>query len=364
MKINNKFLVILIVLVLILPVSQQSYAQVSFANTEIEIIVPFRKDGGTDRWARFWAPLLANELPGNPKINIKNVTGEGSTKGANEFQELSKGDDNKFYILASSASTMFPYLFGDDRVNYDYKTMEALIVSPTGAVVYAHPDIVYNDKGLNFIKDDAKLKFRILGPTQVGMLMLLSFNLLDDDYEVEFGGSGASELFGSFVEGESNVDMQTTSSFLVNVKPLIDEDKAVPLFSLGVVSKVGGIMRDRNFPVIPHFSEYLAANNNRVAKRSLRDTWKQLFLAGFPTQKMLLISDYVDDTYKKAYHDAIARVFANSDNWPISHEEILGDYDQYYGEDAQELLAETLVVSPRLIRNYKKWVKQETDIDI
>ena len=347
-----------------LPFTQQSIAQVTFANTEIEIIVPFRKGGGTDRWARFWAPLLTDELPGNPRVKIKNVTGGGSTKGTNEFQELSEGVDNTFYLLASSASTMFPYLFGDRRVNYDYDTMEALIVSPTGALVYAHPDIVSNVRGNFRIKPDSQLNFRILGPTQVGMLLLLSFSLLEENYQVTFGGNGASELFRSFRDGASNVDLQTTTSYLVNVKPLIDDNKAVPIFSLGVVNNSGEVIRDRNFPDVPHFAEYLSAANNRISARELRSVWNQLFLAGFPTQKMLLIGSNVEDRYKQAYHDAIERIFANSDNWPNSHEEILGDYDQHIGLDAQRLLEDTLVVSPALIDNYKKWVKQETNIDI
>ncbi|MDD9980299.1 MAG: hypothetical protein OXU81_02900, partial [Gammaproteobacteria bacterium] len=56
-----------------------------FKGKRIEWIIPFKEGGGSDTWARFYAPLLSANLPGNPVVAVKNIPGGGSTKGANQF---------------------------------------------------------------------------------------------------------------------------------------------------------------------------------------------------------------------------------------------------------------------------------------
>ncbi|MEM9439643.1 MAG: tricarboxylate transporter, partial [Pseudomonadota bacterium] len=93
-------------------------AQVSFEGETIEWIIPFSEGGGSDKWARFYAPLLSEALPGQPAIQVKNMPGAGSTKGANFFASRAKPDG--MTILGTSGSTQFPYLLGDPRVKFDY----------------------------------------------------------------------------------------------------------------------------------------------------------------------------------------------------------------------------------------------------
>ncbi|MGI9500952.1 MAG: tricarboxylate transporter, partial [Geminicoccaceae bacterium] len=47
-------------------------AEVSFEGETVEWIIPFSEGGGSDKWARFYAPLLSEALPGNPTIVVKN----------------------------------------------------------------------------------------------------------------------------------------------------------------------------------------------------------------------------------------------------------------------------------------------------
>ena len=41
-------------------------AEVDFAGKTIEWVIPFSETGGSAKWANFFAPLLSEELPGNP----------------------------------------------------------------------------------------------------------------------------------------------------------------------------------------------------------------------------------------------------------------------------------------------------------
>ena len=53
-----------------------------FAGKTIEWVIPFSVGGGSDVWARFFAPLLAEQLPGRPTVVVKNVPGGGSITGS------------------------------------------------------------------------------------------------------------------------------------------------------------------------------------------------------------------------------------------------------------------------------------------
>lgn len=56
-----------------------------FSGETVEWIIPFKEGGGSDKWARLYAPYLARALPGQPNVIVKNVGGGGSTTGANQF---------------------------------------------------------------------------------------------------------------------------------------------------------------------------------------------------------------------------------------------------------------------------------------
>ena len=137
-----------------------SPAQVAdFACKTIEWIIPFSEGGGSEEWARFYAPLLQEALPGKSDIVVRNMPGAGSTKGANYFAARVKPDG--LTIFGSSGSTQFPFLLGDPRVKFDYadwhivlapgSVADGLIDRPEGSparIVIEHPsgtiDVVFD----------------------------------------------------------------------------------------------------------------------------------------------------------------------------------------------------------------------------
>ncbi len=115
------------VAVLAMPMSLNAQ---DFAGETIEWTVPFGVGGGTDVWARFFAPQLSQALPGKPTVVVLNVPGGGSISGANQFATRASHDG--LSILGTSASTQYPAILGDPRVRYDYADWTAVLASPTG----------------------------------------------------------------------------------------------------------------------------------------------------------------------------------------------------------------------------------------
>ena len=337
-------------------------AEVDFTGKVITLIVPFNTGGGTDRWARFWASLVSSELPGNPEIRIKNVTGGGSTKGANEFHETAT--DDGMLLFASSASVVFPFLLGDRRVKYSLNDWKPLLASSTGGVVYADPEVVDSEQDPARIKPGKKLNFLVQGPTQLGVLMLLSLDMLGYEYTANFGASGSSAIFRNFRDGGANIDMQTTASYKVNVTRLVEKGSAYPLFSFGVSSPTGEIRRDPNFPGIPHFQEYLEKVRGEKPKGQIDDAWNQLFYAAFPAQKILFLPKNTKPEVLETYFAAIARVLEKEHEWPNSKRDLLGEYELYSGQEAETLVEQLQIMSLSVVDWYRGFIKEVSGISI
>ena len=114
-----------------------------------------------------------------------------------------------------------------------------------------------------------------------------------------------------FESGEATIDYQTSSSYLKNVAPMVEEGKAVPMMTWGSLASNGDIVRDPTFPDIPTFKEVCEATAGCETSGEAWDAWKAFFIAGFPAQKLAFLpgdtpKDVVD-AYTAAFADVQAR---------------------------------------------------------
>lgn len=315
-------------------VPQIAAAEADFSGETIEFIIPFAPGGGSDTWARFNAPLLQKYLPGNPTVVVVNEPGGGSTKGANVFATRARPDG--LTILGTSASTQFPYLLKDPRARYDYQDWTPVMVAPTGGVVYTTPDL-----GLTGPQDIAKLKGQKLvyasqGATSLDLVPLLAFRLMGLETQHVFGFKGRGDGRLAFERGETNIDYQTSSAYLKNVQPLVDEGKAIPLFSWGVLNEAGELMRDPTFPDLPHFGEAYQMLTGKPPSGPEYDAYFAFFAAGFPAQKMVVVPKDTPAEIVAAYQKAFEDMKADPE-YQASAEAVLGDYEQVTGPLADAL---------------------------
>lgn len=324
--------------------------KVDFGGERVEWIVPFKEGGGSDTWARFYAPKLSENLPGQPPVVVKNIPGGGSTKGANQFAR--RADSDGLDIMGTSGSTQFPYLLGDPRVQYDYKDWTPVLASPTGGVFY-----VSSELGINSAADLGKLqgvelKFASQGATSLDLIPLLAMKVLDIDVKAIFGmqGRGAGRL--AFERGEVNVDYQTSSAYLSKVQPLVDEGKAVPIMSWGVLDAEGNLQRDPTFPDLPHFAEAYEMMHGEPPKGTAFRVWKTFFAAGFAAQKGLFLPKDTPQEVLDAWTTAVEKT-VSSESFKAKSREVLGDYAQLTGERARKAFA----IAMDMTEADKEWVR-------
>ena len=268
-------------------------AEADFAGKTVEWVIPFKEGGGSDKWARFYAPLLAEALPGQPTIVVKNVPGAGSTKGANFFAERAKPDG--LTILGTSGSTQFPFLLGDPRVRYDYADWNIVLATATGGVAYLPKDLADRwAKDPMDVIENVDFIYGSQGATRLDLVPLLAWEMLGMKVEPVFGikGRGAGRLM--FERGEANIDYQTSSSYLSGVVPLVEAGQAVPIMTWGALDESGAIVRDPTFPDIPTFKEVYAEIKGEEPSGEAWEAWKAFFVAGFPAQKMVFLPKGAD----------------------------------------------------------------------
>ena len=331
-----------------------------FSGETVEWIIPFGEGGGSDKWARFYAPLLSKALPGEPTVVVKNVPGAGSTKGANFFARRAKPDG--LTILGTSGSTQFPYLLGDKRVKYEYKDWEVVLATPTGGVAYFSPSTGAKN-ARELVDQKVELLYGSQGATSLDLVPLLAFELIGFDVEPIFGMKGRSAGRLAFERNETNIDYQTSSAFLSKSQPLVDEGKAIPLFSWGALDAQGNIVRDPTFPDLPSFPEAYENVKGEKPSGPAWKAWKTFFIAGFPSQKMVFLpkgtaKEIVDD-----YVNALNKVI-DAPGFSASSAKRLGVYPQFTGAEARSNLNAVLNIDPESAAWVKSWLKRRFNANL
>lgn len=336
-------------------------AEVDFSGKTIEWTIPFSETGGSAKWANFFAPLLAESLPGKPNVVVKFMPGAGSTKGANWFQQQRHKDGT--VLFGSSGSTQFPYLLNDPRVRYEYADWNPVMASGTGGVAYLNPEAAKRfDGSANNLKDTVFI-YGNQGATRLDLIPALAWKMLGMRVEHVMGVKGRGDGRKMFESGEATIDYQTSSSYLSNVAPLVEEGKAVPMMTWGSLDSSGNIVRDPTFPDIPTFKEVCGKTDGCSASGPAWEAWKAFFIAGFASQKLAFLPAGTPQEYIDAYAAAFDKVRARPDFGKISAKR-LGKYPMYVGGEAKDALAGAISVSPSAKKFVKGWLKDEFGVSL
>jgi tripartite-type tricarboxylate transporter receptor subunit TctC len=342
-------------------VAPAASAETDFAGKQITWIIPFKVGGGSDVWSRLYAPFMQKYLPGNPVVAVKNMPGGGSITGGNHFEQRVRKADG-LTIFGSSGSTSFPYLLGNSKVKYDFAKYHIVFASPTGGVAYIKPDLGVKTaadlKGLT-----AELAYASQGATSLDIVPLLAFDMLGLNVKAVFGYKGRGSGRVAFEQGEVNIDYQTSTAYIKNVRPLIEQGLGVPLMTWGVLDKEGNVVRDPIEPDLPCFPEVYEMVHGKKPSGPAWNAWKTFMVAGFGVQKAMWLPQKTKPEIVTAYREAAAKVIADAEFQGVV-EKSLGGYKQLAGEDARKAFDQVLSVSAEDKAWVLKWIKDKYDVEV
>lgn len=336
-------------------------AEVDFSGKTIEWVIPFSETGGSAKWANFFAPLLSEELPGNPTVVVKFMPGAGSTKGANWFQEQEHEDGT--LLFGTSGSTQFPYLLGDPRVRYEYSDWVPVMASGTGGVAYLNPDDGTKfDGSANNLKD-IDFIYGSQGATRLDLVPLLAWQMLGMNVEPVFGIKGRGDGRLMFERGEATIDYQTSSAYLGASADLVANGQAVPMMTWGALDDDGNIVRDPTFPDIATFKEVCEATEGCETSGEAWDAWKAFFIAGFPVQKIGFLPAGTPDDVRVTYEQAFDAIRKRDDFAEIASARV-GKYPVFVGDGAAKATKEGTTVSPEAKAFVTNWLQEAYGVSL
>ena len=357
---RKKWILISMVFFLVSLGVSPSVQGVDFSGKTIKWIIPFKVGGGSDVWSRLYAPFFQKYLPGNPTVAVQNMPGGGSITGGNYFHTKAKADG--LTVFGSSGSTSFPYLLGVSAVKYDFAQYHIVFASPTGGIAYIKPEYgVKSAKDLKGFKE--KLAYASQGATSLDIIPLLAFEMLGLDVKAVFGYKGRGAGRVAFEQGETNIDYQTTTAYIKNVRPLVKQGLAVPLMTWGVLDEKGNVVRDpaeRNLPCFPEAYEMV---HGRKPSGPTWQSWKTFFIAGFGVQKAMWLPTKTSPEVVRAYRTAAAKVLADPEFKKVIKKS-LGGYQQLAGEEARQAFNEVLSVPPESKTWLLNWLKDRYDVTV
>lgn len=340
----------MLVLALLVAASVPLQAQPAYyAGKTIEILVPFGAGGGTDIETRFLAPFLEKHIAGNPRITVRNMPGGGSILGANWYVQNAKADG--LQVLATSGSTVIPFILGVSRVQYDFSRLKLVKVNGVGGVVYVSPRTGIT-AAKDLLKPGAPLVYGGISATGLDLTTLLLFEVLGVNVRAVLGFEGRGPARLAFERGETTIDYQTTPAYLTQVVPLIKEGKAVPLMSFGFLNERGAMVRDPAAPDLPTPYEVYQALYERKPDGLLR--WKALVTmvsAGFAYQKALWVPQGTPDEALQALREGIDRM--NRDiQFKVQSKQVLEGYTVFRGDQLEPAVHKSM----RITLDVKKFI--------
>jgi tripartite-type tricarboxylate transporter receptor subunit TctC len=342
-------------------VASPALAEVDLSGKTVEWVIPFSETGGSAKWANFFAPLLSEELPGNPTVVVKFMPGAGSTKGANWFQEQEHKDGT--LLFGSSGSTQFPYLLNDPRVRYEYNDWNPVMATGTGGVAYLNAeDGAKFDGSANGLKDTDFI-FGSQGATGLDLVPLLAWEMLGMSVEPVFGIKGRGDGRLMFERGEATIDYQTSSGYLGGSVDLVATGTAVPMMTWGALDESGMIVRDPTFPDIPSFKEVCEATEGCETSGVAWDAWKAFFISGYPSQKIAFLPKGTPDEVIDTYVAAFQAVRSRPDFSEISAKRV-GEYPMFVGAGAQNATEQATSVSAEAKAHVLEWLKSSYGVEL
>lgn len=312
------------------PVQAQEF---DFSGQTIELIVPFGPGGGSSVHARLFAPLLEQELPGNPTIVIRNIEGGGSVRGINQFAQRAQPDG--LTLASLGIGTYYAYMLGVPTVEYPLPDFIPILASPFGLLTYGRVDYGLTGDPVSDIQHlrDNPPVYVGDNPTGSDMPAVYCFDLLGIPVQAVWGVS-RGESRQAFMRGESQVNLDNLASWESDLAPMIEDGIMVPIFTMGFLEESGEFGRDPTRPETPTCPELYELINGEPLTGVEREAYDAMYAVRMSVAKTFVLPPGTPDEIVATYQAAMERVIARPElEEPVAQLE-LGGYPQLTGQAA------------------------------
>ncbi|WP_289043806.1 tripartite tricarboxylate transporter substrate binding protein [uncultured Aliiroseovarius sp.] len=220
-------------------------AQDKFPSNPIDIVVPFGVGGGTDIWLRAMSIGLSSKKGLGVPVNVRNVPGAGSLRGAGEGFTA----DPDGYTLTGFNPPSTPWAWYLSRPPFDitqFRGVSVYVREP--GIIVAHPDAGIDtfEQMIEAYNSGAK---KIIASQQKGTIWHIAAMLMkqrsDINWEQYVSYKGTSDIIAAILRREVEVGIVTASS----AQDAVRDGKLKPLAIVGLNERL------ESYPDTPTMNE-------------------------------------------------------------------------------------------------------------
>ncbi|MDH3433966.1 MAG: hypothetical protein OEM60_08915, partial [Gammaproteobacteria bacterium] len=226
--------------------------QHSFAGETITVVIGLDASAGGTTVGRLLAKHLELNLAGNPTVIVNNMPGaSGLNAHLHVLLRAPKDGTTVYYGPRSSLGELLEL----PGFSFKYSQFTPLGgVQIGGLVVYSRTDAVTGGvAGPEDIVAAEALRFGGMPPEHGRMIIsTMGLDLIGANYRYIAGYPSSGNIRAAMISGEVNTATDAAHAYLNQVVPvLVDEDKALPIFSMPMLDSNGGLIQNRLVPDVP-----------------------------------------------------------------------------------------------------------------
>lgn len=323
-------------------------------NNIIDVVVPYSSGGGTDTWARFITAQLASRQDDVDRYQVENIPGGESITGTNAY--VSAGVTNGKQLLVASATTYFQNMLGHHTAEFDFAGMEPLVFNGTGAVLWAGESAGVTSFE-ELLQHPERTKYGGMSASGLDLVALLALEALGVKVDGIFGFEGRGPTRLAVQRNETDLDFQTTATYLSQVQPLVDAGEAFPLFAVGILEG-DRVVRDPALPDVPTVNELLEELGRNADSNIAFEAYQSFVTPGFFFQKGLWSNANTHQSVIEGYDDLVEQLNADKDFLKQS-KSALGGYELVSGKSARGEFRAALDLDPEVLEFTRSFLTHE-----
>ncbi len=305
-----------------------------FNRKTIEINVGFSPGGGYDTFARLMAASLKNNIPGNPRFVVRNLTGGG---GERIFRPtLVDGDPDGYAVAVVHPRFFKRELVGIDVPYFDPNTVK--IIGTASAVRTSSAQYAFRDFATTWEEAVAKGKDLAVGATErgdSGGIATAFIEMVGGPINNVYGYPGTSDIAAAFDRREIDISNRGAPDTARSLFPeWIEEQQIVPLFYWGADPSddqefTNYVVNELGAEIPPHIFDIIDLTDAQKTLFSVTETinegMSRVFIMHPDTPEH--IYQFWVDAFRQNAHDAdfleLARI-ANREVGYLGPEDIVG----------------------------------------
>lgn len=318
-----------------------------FSGRQVQLIIASNAGGGTDRLGRLIAEYLQPNLPGKPKIVIRNMgAGGGKIRGANL---LMKAKPDGLTFMQSDTTVLQPSTLTRKSARFDPRKFKII-----GAINRGGSILFIRKAAMARLKDKSKppvIVGAISGTRSWQAMTMWGAEFLGWNLKWIPGYKGSGQMTKAIRQGE--IDMFATNN--IYIIDDLQKDNVIDLLAQeGQPEENGGYGVRPSYPKVPIFPVMLKeANPPKTAFQGF-----QSLMSPSQIDKWMALPPGTPDDIVEAYRTAFKKAVSDKKFLKIAHKQISNELYIQSGAQVEKAVAELGEV-PQAALDFADHLKQK-----